>query len=121
MNRERAVRKVRALAFGRYPSAAAAARTLATVGPLTLFEPLSAREAVLTDTPLRWATCRRSTANVCPLPGSPAKSLGAYPVRTFPQETASPHPYDAERDRQLPGRATPRAVRPLLAKCKRYY
>jgi hypothetical protein len=67
MNRERAVRKVRALAFGRYPSAAAAARTRATVGPLTLLEPVSAREAVLTDTPLRSATCRRPTAKICPL------------------------------------------------------
>jgi hypothetical protein len=64
MNRERAVRKVRALAFGRYPSAAAAARTRATVGPLTLLEPVSAREAVLTDTPLRSATCRRPTAKI---------------------------------------------------------
>jgi hypothetical protein len=67
INRERAVRKVRALAFGRYPSAVAAARTLATVGPLTLLEPVSAREAVLTDTPLRSATCRRPTAKACPL------------------------------------------------------
>ena len=69
MNADRAVRRARALALGRYPSSAAAARTLATVSSLTLLEPLSAREAVLTDTPLRWATCRRSTANVCPLPG----------------------------------------------------
>jgi hypothetical protein len=76
MNRERAVRKVRALAFGRYPSATAAARTLATVGPLTRLEPVSAREAVLTDTPLRSATCRRPTAKMRPLSIRP-KSLGA--------------------------------------------
>jgi len=56
MTAERAVRRARALALGRYPSAAAVARTRA--------EPFSAREAVLTDTPLRRATCLRSTAMV---------------------------------------------------------
>src|ERR1700730_11500049 len=64
MNAERAVRKARALALGRYPSAAAVARTRAAVSALTRDEPFSAREAVLTDTPLRRATCLRSTAMV---------------------------------------------------------
>ena len=71
INADLAVHRARALTLGRYPSSAAAARTLATVSSLTRLEPLSAREAVLTDTPLRRATCRRSTANVCPLPGPP--------------------------------------------------
>src|SRR5205085_1451082 len=62
MNAERAVRRARALALGRYPSAVAVARTRAAVSALTRDEPLSAREAVLTDTPLRLATCLRSTA-----------------------------------------------------------
>src|SRR5579859_1114829 len=64
MNAERAVRRARALALGRYPRAAAAARTRAAVSALTRDEPFSAREAVLTDTPLRRATCLRSTAMV---------------------------------------------------------
>src|SRR5690242_16900860 len=64
MNADRAVRRARALALGRYPSAAAVARTRAAVSALTRAEPFSAREAVLTDTPLRLATCLRSTAMV---------------------------------------------------------
>ncbi|HET9968060.1 MAG TPA: hypothetical protein VFQ68_07460 [Streptosporangiaceae bacterium] len=64
MNAERAVRRARALALGRYPSAAAVARTRAAVSALTRAEPFSAREAVLTDTPLRRVTCLRSTAMV---------------------------------------------------------
>src|SRR5260370_24788412 len=92
MNAERAVRSARALALGRYLRAAAAARTLATVWSLTRLDPFSAREAVLTDTPLCCATWRRPTANLCPLPGAP-DTLPARPVRTFPHAPASPPPH----------------------------
>jgi hypothetical protein len=41
---------------------------LRSVVALTRLEPLRARDAVLTETPLRRATCRRSTAKVRPVP-----------------------------------------------------
>jgi len=68
----------------------AAARTLATVCSLTRLDPLSARDAVLTDTPLRCATCRRPTAKVRPLPWKRSR-----------KGTANPHPGHARHDRQL--------------------
>src|SRR5579859_7830110 len=77
MKAERAVRRARALALGRYPSAAAVARTRAAVSALTRAEPFSARDAVLTDTPLRLATCLRSTAMV-------RKRYHTRPPRRYP-------------------------------------
>ena len=62
---------------------------MATVLALTRLEPLSARDAVLTDTPLRWATCRRPIAKVsAQLPDRPYLRATA---RTFPQFRLSVH------------------------------